>query len=188
MASETLTNFTYDDLLQMPDDGRQYEILDGELIVNASPIPRHQIIAGRLYTAIVVFLESHPIGIVLFAPLDVVFTPRWVVQPDILYIRNERRSIITRTNVSGAPDLAIEILSDATRKKDEIIKRRAYEDFGVGEYWIVDPVLDSIKIYRRNDAGKYDRIVEASTEAEGAMITSPLFPGLEISLARVFAE
>src|SRR5207237_384579 len=105
-------NFTYDDLLEMPDDGRHYEILDGELIVNAAPIPRHQLIAGRLFYVLFNYLESNPIGQVFHAPLDVVFTPRWVVEPDILYIRKERRSIITRTNVSGAPDLAVEVLSD----------------------------------------------------------------------------
>jgi Uma2 family endonuclease len=188
MASETLTNFTYNDLLEMPDDGRQYEIVGGELIVNASPIPRHQMIVSRLENAIFNYLDAHPIGVVLHAPLDVVFTPRWVLQPDILYIRNERRAVITRTNVSGAPDLAIEVLSDSTRKKDEIVKRKAYEEFGVAEYWIVDPALESVKVYRRDAAGKYERVVEVSTETEGAVITSPLFPGLEISLGRVFAE
>jgi len=188
MASETLTNFTYNDLLEMPDDGRHYEIIDGELVVNASPIPRHQIIAGRLENAIFNYLDEHPIGIMIHAPMDVVFTQRWVLQPDILYIRNERREVITRTNINGAPDLAIEVLSDSTRKKDEITKRKAYEQFGVGEYWIVDPVLESIKVYRRGSAGIYARAFEASNESEGATITSPLFPGLTITLARVFAE
>ena len=188
MASETLTNFTYDDLLQMPDDGRHYEIIDGELIVNASPIPRHQIIAGRIYTELALYLRASPIGIVFIAPLDVVFTERWVLEPDILYIRNARKSIVTRTNISGAPDLAVEVLSASTRKKDEITKRRAYEEFGVGEYWILDPDLESVKIYRRDAAGRYVRVTEISTESEGAAIGSPLFPGLAIALAELFAE
>ncbi len=188
MASETLTNFTYDDLLKMPDDGRHYEILDGELIVNAAPIPRHQRVTFRLAKIIDDHVESKRMGVVFTAPIDVVFSQRWVVEPDIVYIRSERLSIITRTNVSGAPDLAIEVLSDSTRKRDEVIKRKAYEEFGVGEYWIVDPLLDSIKIFRRNAAGKYERVVEVSTENEAAAITTPPFPGLEISLARVFAE
>lgn len=188
MASETLTDFTYDDLLELPDDGRHYQILDGELVVNAAPIPRHQLIAGNLYNEIKNYLRAHRIGIVFYAPLDVVFTQRWVVEPDIVYIRNDRKSIITRTNVSGAPDLAVEVLSDSTRKRDEIVKRKAYERFGVGEYWIVDPVLESVKIFRRAATGQYERAIEISTETEGASITSPLFPGLQIALAEVFAE
>jgi Uma2 family endonuclease len=188
MAPETLTNFTYADLLEMPDDGRHYEIIDGELIVNASPIPRHQIIALRLASWIFSFLEANPLGIVMTAPLDVVFTQRWVLQPDILYVRNERKQIIGRTNVSGAPDLAVEVLSDSTRRNDEVLKRRAYEDFGVSEYWIVDPVIESVKIFRRNAAGKYERVAELTNETENASLESPLFPGLTIKLARVFAE
>ena len=188
MAPETLTNFTYHDLLEMPDDGRHYEILDGELIVNAAPIPRHQRIAFRLATILDRYVEAHHIGAIYTAPIDVVFTERWVVQPDIAYISNERMSLITNTNISGAPDLTVEVLSHSTRKKDEITKRHAYEDFGVSEYWIVDPELESIKIYRRNDAGRYERVVEVSTETDGATITSPLFPNLEIALSEVFAE
>ena len=99
-----------------------------------------------------------------------------------------RGPILNRTNISGAPDLAVEVLSDSTRKRDEITKRRAYEQFGVGEYWIVDPELESVKVYRRNDAGRYERVLELSTETAGAAISTPLFPGLEIALAEVFEE
>jgi Uma2 family endonuclease len=188
MAPETLTNFTYDDLLEMPDDGRRYEILDGELIVNASPIPRHQIITFNVATMLRSYVKPRQLGTVFISPLDVVFSQEWVVEPDVIYIRRERLSIMTRTNVSGAPDLTVEVLSESTRKRDEIKKRHAYEDFGVAEYWIVDPELESMKVYRRNERGRYDRVVEVSMESEGAFFTSPLFPGLEISLAEVFAE
>ena len=180
--------FTYEDLLQMPDDGRHYEILGGELVVNAAPVPRHQRVAFRLATILDAHVEANRLGVVYTSPIDVVFTQQWVVEPDVLYICNARKSIVGKTNVVGAPDLAVEVLSDSTRKKDEVIKRRAYEDFGVGEYWIVDPLLESIKIYRRNASGKYERVEDISTETEGATINSPLFPELQISLARVFAE
>ena len=188
MATETLTNFTYNDLLEMPDDDRHYEILDGELIVNAAPIPRHQEIAFRVASILDAYVRPRRSGKVYISPIDVVFSQEWVVEPDVIYISKDRSSIITRTNVSGAPDLAVEVLSESTRKKDEIRKRHAYEDFGVAEYWIIDPELESVKIYRRNPANRYERVVEVSTETEGASITSPLFPGLEISLAEVFAE
>jgi Uma2 family endonuclease len=188
MGTETLTNFTYNDLLEMPNDGRHYEILDGELIVNAAPIPRHQVITFNLASILRSYVRPRGIGTVYIAPIDVVFTQEWVVEPDVIYIRKERKAIVTRTNVTGAPDLAVEVLSASTRKRDEITKRRAYEDFGVGEYWVVDPELESVKIYRRDEAGRYERVVEVSTETDGAAFTSPLFPGLEIALAEVFEE
>ena len=188
MAKETLSNFTYNDLIEMPDDGRHYEILDGELIVNAAPNLRHQRIVGRIYNAISDYLDRHALGEVFVAPVDVVFTQRWVVEPDVVYVSNERKSVLTEPNISGAPDLAVEVLSPSTRRKDEITKRHAYENFAVGEYWIVDPEIESVKVYRRADAGRYERVAELSIETAGAAIVSPLFPGLEISLARVFGR
>ena len=126
MAPETLTNFTYNDLLEMPDDGRHYEILDGELTVNAAPNLRHQTIVLNIATLLRDHVRPKRMGVVHVAPVDVVFTQKWVVEPDVVYVREERKLILTRMNVSGAPDLAVEVLSISTRKKDEITKRRAY--------------------------------------------------------------
>jgi Uma2 family endonuclease len=173
--------FTYDDLLEIPEEFR-CEIFDGELIVNESRTTRHQMIVGNLATALMAYEDRSHCGTVFVGPLDVVFKPLWVLTPDILFIRSERKAIITETNISGPPDLTVEIVDESTRKRDEIIKLRAYEEFGVVEYWIVDPVLESVKIFRRNAIGHYERAVE------GSSITSPLFPGLEITLAEVFAE
>jgi Uma2 family endonuclease len=179
--------FTYEDLLEIPEDIR-CEILEGELIVNAPRTLRHQRVLMALATLISKHLNQSHAGILIVGPVDVVLTPHWVLTPDILYVRKERKSIITKTNISGAPDLTVEVLDDSTRERDEITKRQVYEGVGVAEYWIVDPVLESIKIYRRTDTGRYDRVVEMSTETPDATITSPLFPDLEISLAEVFAE
>jgi Uma2 family endonuclease len=179
--------FTYEDLLLIPEDIR-CEIFDGELILNRSRTVRHQAVLGNVATALWNYAEGYRRGVVYIGPIDVVFQPEWVLTPDIMYVRNDRKSIITERNISGAPDLTVEVLDDWTRKKDEITKRHAYEDFGVAEYWIVDPELESVKIYRRNDAGRYERVVEVSTETKGAAISSPLFPDLEIPLAEVFEE
>ncbi|MEK6375195.1 MAG: Uma2 family endonuclease [Acidobacteriota bacterium] len=174
-------SFTYADLLEMPEE-LHCEIFDGELIVNESRTTRHQGIVGSLALALMTYEDRSHLGTVFFGPLDVVFTPRWVLTPDILFIRGERKAIITETNISGPPDLTVEIVDESTRRRDEIIKLKAYEEFGVGEYWIVDPALESVKIFRRGGSGCYERAVE------GASLTSPLFPGLEIALAEVFAE
>jgi Uma2 family endonuclease len=92
MPPETLTNFTYQDLLEMPDDGRHYEILDGELIVNAAPIPRHQRIVFRIASILDSYVRPRKRGEVFISPIDVVFSQEWVVEPDVIYISRERRS------------------------------------------------------------------------------------------------
>jgi Uma2 family endonuclease len=177
---------TYEDFLLFPDDGRRHELIDGEHYVTPSPNPNHQVIAGNLYWIIRGYLEAHPIGRVFFAPLDVVFSNFDIVEPDLLYISNERLAVLTEKHVRGAPDLVIEIGSKSTRKRDEGIKRRLYERFGVAEYWVVDPELDTLKVYRR-EGSSYQRAGEYALELNDRFET-PLLPGLAIALAAVFRE
>ena len=104
------TKLTYADYLETSDDER-YELLNGELILSPSPKEIHQFIAGILYFRIVAIVRERRLGKVYFSPFDVVLSDTNVVQPDILFISNERADIITSDNVQGAPDLVVEILS-----------------------------------------------------------------------------
>jgi Uma2 family endonuclease len=116
-----------------------------------------------------------------------VFSHFDVVEPDLLYISNQRRGeIVTPQHVRGAPELVIEIGSPGTRKRDETIKRRLYERSGVLEYWVVDPVTDVVRVYRR-DGDRFARVTELSREADD-VLTTPLFPALDLPLARIFRE
>ena len=101
------------------------------------------------YDDFVLFPDDGKRHAVFLAPFDVVFSNLDVVEPDLLYISRARRSVLTDKHVRGAPDLVVEVLSPGTRKTDEITKRKLYERRGVQEYWIVDPVRDTIKTYRR---------------------------------------
>ena len=181
------TRLTYDDFLLFPDDGKRHEIIDGEHYVTPSPNTRHQVLVGRLYFAIEQFLRQHRgSGRVFLAPLDVVFT-RWdVVEPDLLFVAGDQEAILTEKNVQGAPALVIEILSASTRKVDEQVKRRLFERGGVREYWLVDPEIDIVKVFRRNVDGAFVRDVEISCEAHD-VLTTPLMAGLAIPLDELFA-
>jgi Uma2 family endonuclease len=178
---------TYDDFILFPDDGRRHELIDGEHYVTPSPNTKHQRISGRLHFLISAWLESHPIGELFYAPFDVVFSDFDVVEPDLLYISRERAAeVLTPAHVRGVPELVIEIASKGTRKRDETIKKRLYERSGVSEYWVVDPELDVIRVYRRTNTS-FGRVIELSREADD-VLTTPLLPGLEIPLARVFRD
>ena len=130
-----------------------------------------------------IYLRDNPCGELYYAPLDVILSPIDVVEPDLLYVSNERAPIL-QDWVRGAPDLVIEILSPTTRKLDEQIKRHLYDRSGVLEYWVVDPELDAVKVYRRSDRG-FTRAAELSRD-EGHAITTPLLPGLSIPLDALF--
>jgi len=178
---------TYDDFLLFPDDGMRHELIDGEHYVTASPNTKHQVVSGNLYWLIRSYLEQHPIGQVFFAPYDVVFSDFDVVEPDLLYLSNARAAaVLTELHARGVPELVVEIASKGTRKRDETIKRRLYERVGVSEYWVVDPAIDVIRIYRREE-DRFGRPLELSREAD-AVLTTPLLPGLELPLRRVFRE
>jgi Uma2 family endonuclease len=176
---------TYDDFLLFPDDGKRHELIDGEHYVTPSPNTTHQQVSGNLYFLMRAYLESHPIGRVFYAPFDVVFSRYDVVEPDLLYVSHERAEVITAANVQGAPDIVVEIGSPGTRKCDETIKKRLYERDGVREYWVVDPELDVVRVYRRAEQG-FERPRELSREA-GDVLTTPRLPGLEMPLSQVFA-
>jgi Uma2 family endonuclease len=176
---------TYDDFLLFPDDGKRHELIDGEHYVTPSPNRKHQRISGNLYLLIGMWLEDHPIGQIYYAPFDVILSMFDVVEPDLLYMSNERAAkVLTDANVKGAPELVIEIGSEGTRKRDETIKRRLYERSGVSEYWVVDPEIDVIRVYRR-DAKGFGRPHELRADA-GDTLTTPLLPGLSLPLSRAF--
>ena len=186
---------TYDDFLLFPDDGKRHELIDGEHYVTPSPNLRHQAISGRLHLLIGNWLTDHPRGQLFYAPLDVIFSRFDVVEPDLLYVSNERApDLLSGKWVTGAPDLAIEIGSPSTRSRDETIKRRLYERTNVTEYWIVDPEIDVVRVYRRSSSAlptaatrRFARPIELSAEA-GDVLTTPLFPGLELPLTQIFRD
>jgi Uma2 family endonuclease len=176
---------TYDDFVLFPDDGKRHELIDGEHYVTPSPNRKHQKVSGNLFLLIGAWLEQHPIGQIYYAPFDVIFSMFDVVEPDLLYMSNERAAqVLTDTNVKGAPELVIEIGSKGTRRRDETIKRRLYERSGVSEYWVVDPEIDVIRVYLRGAKG-FERPNELRAEA-GDTLTTPLLPGLSLPLSRIF--
>ena len=174
---------TCDDLARMPDDGMRHEIIDGVHYVTPAPAVRHQVLAMRLGTAISNYLEINLIGVVLAAPVDTVFT-RWdVVEPDLLFVADDQRSIMTEPNVQGAPALVAEVLSPGTKKRDLGVKKDLFERGGVREYWIVDPKANTVTIYRRGDRG-LSKVQSLPDDANA--ITTPLLPGFSLSLEKLF--
>lgn len=178
---------TYDDYVQFPEDGLRHELIDGEHYVTPTPIWKHQAIATTLVGIIWSYLKEHPVGRVITAPFDVILSDFDVVEPDVLFLTTERMSQVdTAPWVKGAPSLVVEIGSPSTRKRDATIKRRLYERVGVDEYWIIDPELDTIDVYRHVD-GRYQRTAQLSLEA-GDVLTTPLLPDLTMPLSTIFED
>ena len=172
--------YVHEDLFTMPDDGRRYELLEGDLVVSPSANPRHQRIVKNLIVSLTRW-EAVGLGFVYGAPLEVVFDRHTVFEPDVLFIGRERRDIVTDTCVRGAPDLVVEILSDGTRQMDLGRKLKAYGQYGVGEYWVVDPRAGVVHVFRREG----QTFAAAEVLGSGATLSHL---GMSLSVADILAE
>ena len=175
---------TYEDYVLFPEDGQRHEILDGEHYVTPAPTLTHQRVSRKLSVKLALFVDEHRLGEVFYAPFDVLLSEHDVVQPDLLFVSNERMAILTEANAQGAPDLVIEILSSSTQRRDGTLKRDRYEGFDVREYWMVDPVRRTIRVYRREAAGFGASSLFSATAED--VLTTPLLPGLEIRVSEIF--
>ena len=137
--------YTYQDYLELPDDRNRYEILEGELIMGPAPITIHQRISRKIGKQVDYFVESNNLGEIFYAPYDVIFDETNIVQPDLLFISNENKNILTEKNIQGAPHLIIEILSPTT----------AY-------YYLVEKIKKSMKNSACKNTGSLIRNVNGS--------------------------
>lgn len=173
---------TYEDYLELPNDGKRHEILEGEHHVTPVPSSIHQGVVTRL---IFFFHLQVRGGFVYTSPIDVLLSRFSIVEPDICFVGEERLSLVSERGIEGAPDIVVEILSPSTARVDETTKRQIYAKYGVGEYWLVDTVRGTVRVCTRSEAGfvpAADRLL-AGTDR----LASPLAPGLDVAVAELFA-
>jgi Uma2 family endonuclease len=141
---------TYQDYAALPDDGKRYEIHDGELCEMAAPTPPHQIVSANLFMILRAHVSARGLGLVLYAPLDVILSDlpseTTILQPDIIFLDSERRGLISGRAIEGPPTLAVEILSPSTAHLDRTRKRELYARYGVPYYWLVDVSARDIEV------------------------------------------
>lgn len=188
MPTAVRPKLTYADFLLFPDDRKRHELIDGVHYVTPSPNLGHQELVGRLYLAVGNFLATRrDLGRVFVAPLDVVMSDYDVVEPDLLFVSGDQLDILTEANVQGAPALVIEVLSPSTRRRDEGIKRKLFDEKGVREYWLVDPKGRRVSVCRRANDGSFP-VVTTLDHPGDDQLTTPLLPGFSLSVSELFAE
>ena len=175
------TRLTYADYLKTSDDER-CELLNGELVMPPAPSTGHQIVSMVLGSLLYRFVSERKLGTVIAAPTDVVLSDTDVVQPDILFVSNQRSHILTRENVRGAPDLVVEILSPATAERDRTFKLDLYAQHGVKEFWIVDPDAKTITVLLRGES----RFEVSGIYGEEQNLSSPTLGGFSVALEEIF--
>ena len=176
--------FTWRDAQRMPEDDNRYEAIGGKLYATPTPSIRHHRFTRRLFQALDPLLVNAGRGELFWAPVGVEFPVTGEgVQPDLLFVSNERAKIIGDDWIRGAPDLMVEIISPSTANRDRGIKRHLYEQQGVSEYWIVDPEENFVEVWRFGEKPECERFtatlpVRIGTEQVGVIDLRPVFaPG-----------
>lgn len=179
---ETQRLYTYDELAaEMPETNQPHELWDGELITAPAPSFDHQKTVLRFYRRLDDWVSSQNLGEVVTSPIDMVLSPHRAVQPDVAFISQDRLAIIQRV-IMGPADLVAEIVSLQERSRDRIEKRDLYEQYGVKEYWIIDPEAQTAEVLALV-SGRYE-LVQRSLPGETA--SSRLLPGFEVSVGDLF--
>ena len=139
--------WTYSEYARLPDDGNRYEVIDGEVCVTPAPGPPHQRVAAKLFNLLSEYVTQHGLGEVLW-DVDLLFVSGQFLRPDMLFVPTGSAAGVTDRGVEDTPGLVVEVLSPHSKRIDRIKKPPRYRDFGVPEYWVVDPVGRAIERYR----------------------------------------
>lgn len=173
---------TYRDYAALPNDGRQYEIHEGELSVTPAPGTRHQQVIGNLYVALREHVLARRLGEVFLSPTDVILHDTSIVQPDLVFVANDRLRVISSRGIEGAPTLAVEVISPSTVTIDRHTKLQLYARHGVPCYWIVDPDTRSVDAYALSE-GTYRTTMHTSGDES---LSAPPFSDLVITAATLW--
>ncbi len=179
--------FTSADLELMPDDGKRYEIIDGELYMSKQPGWHHQFACTVVLAALHTWSAETRLGTAAGAP-GVIFAEDDDVAPDVVWIKRERlvKALDSAGHLHTAPDLVVEVLSpgESNERRDREVKLKLYSRRGVREYWIVDWQQRQVEVYRRQDLA----LLLVSTLHAEDVIESPLLPGFSLPVGALFQE
>ena len=175
--------YTYDDYAKLP-EGSRYQLIGGELVVAPAPTPFHQDISWTLSHLLGGFVLKNRLGIVRNAPLDVYLNKKETSQPDVIFIARNRLGIKGKRKIEGAPDLVVEILSPSTAQDDLGTKFRNYEQYGVREYWVVDPETRTVEVFVATNG----RFVSDQRVAGQGTVASMLLPGFTVEMDELFFD
>jgi Uma2 family endonuclease len=176
--------WTYEDYLLLPEDGKRYEVIRGCLYVTSTFTAGHQFTLLELACSLRAFIGNEKLDIILLSPFDIKL-PNGIadpVEPDMMFFRRGNKPAWGSAFFEGVPDLLAEILSPETCERDRTIKLEAYEEAGVPELWLVDPDERIVEVYVLK-GGKYAQLVRGGEDNE---VWSSLFPDFRLKVADLF--
>jgi Uma2 family endonuclease len=179
---------TADDFLRLPldDDVWTRELIDGEVVVNA-PSKLHQVVLREFLFALESWARAEPGRGQIWLPLEIRLDDRNVYEPDVMWYRDSRAPDRHDDGPAPTPDIAVEVRSRSTWRRDRTVKKPVYEQQGLPELWLVDTVTECVLVFRRStpDARTFD--VEL-TLSRDETLTSPLLPAFALAVDDLFSD
>jgi Uma2 family endonuclease len=173
---------TFEDYARLtPPESGNYELHNGKIIHMPSPLEPHQTLAFKLTLQLGNHIVKHKLGKLLFAPMDVIFNDNDTMQPDLLFVSNERLSIVDR-QIKGAPDFLVEILSDGNTTKEMSYKKHIFETHGVREYWLINLNKQTISQYENIE----DEFVIRNKIQKDGSLKSVVIEGFTLKASDIF--
>ena len=182
MGAEVIPKLSYEEFRQLPDDGKRYELISGEVHLTPAPNTKHQFVVHNLDISLSPYVQKNKLGEVWEAPLDVRLAEGTALQPDLVFVANRRAEIVREEFIAGAPDLVVEVLSASTAVHDGATKLPIYAAASVPEVWLIDSQAKTVEVLKLQGK-KY--FVDA-TLAGDQVLTSNLFPGWQLPLRDLF--
>ncbi len=181
------SNVTLNEFYNLRENSNQImEYIDGVIFMSPSPSTKHQRISGRLYVQLFHILEGSDCE-VFHAPFDIELTDETmtdtkIVVPDLSVICDKNG--LTDEKYIGVPSIIIEIVSPSNQSHDLVFKLNLYMQYGVKEYWIVNPILNTIQLYNLDEQGQYEL---RDLAKEKGQIHSTIFPTFIVDTEKIFA-
>ncbi len=170
---------TAEQFFELPETNHIIELIDGEIIMSATPVTKHQRLVGRSYSLIE---DLMPGGEAFLSPLSVYLDELNIPQPDVMWVAEANKGVVHESHLFGAPDLVVEVFSPSTEKYDRKDKFELYERFGVREYWMIAPAPELIEVWVL-ESGKFTRL---GIYAPGETFNSPVLAGALVEVNRLF--
>ena len=174
--------WTYSHYSALPDDGQHYEIVNGVLFMTPAPNPAHQQVAGEIFSYLRNHVKQFNLGRVFMALIDVELAPGDVFQPDVLLLLEAHLDRVKTSHIIGTPDLVVEVASPGTATHDRREKYDAYADAGVPEYWIADPIAQTVEVFLLESSTYYSQGVFCGK----AILPSKALPGFDVHVEQFF--
>lgn len=172
--------------MEFPDnDPFLYELINGELVRKNAPSGEHQFVQSELFYRLMHYVTEKKLGRVFSSPTAVILSEESAPQPDLTYLSKEKMNLLDpESGIKGSPDLVVEIISPSSYKRDHFDKKKLYAQFGIAEYWIIDPSYHSIEVFVLEEK-------EYKLHAfgiDGEEVTSQVIKDLSIDVSSIFIK